>query len=149
MLDDNMNLKNLRMVLGQDNYHLLLPVAYRKGKRNEPWAVKTKLGLTLSGPLPKYEVAQVASTYHVAAEDNRLGAQIETWFSMESYAARLNVSGRSKVKRALEQLEKTGKLVDGQYEVALFWAEENATIQKNIFSAHSQCCSSERRLEKD
>ena len=42
--DDNMDLKQLKVVLGQDNYHLLFLVAYRKGKRNEPWAVKTKLG---------------------------------------------------------------------------------------------------------
>ena len=148
--DDNMDLKQVKVVLGQDNYHLLFPVAYRKCKRNEPWAVETKLGWTLSGPLPKHEVAQLAATCHVAAEDDGLGAQIKTWFSMESYATRVNVSGRSKDdKRALEQLEKTTKLVDGRYEVWLPWAEENATIQKNSFSAHSQFCSLERRLEKD
>ena len=41
--DDNMSLKNVKVVLGQDNYHLHFPVEYRKGKRSEPWAVKTKL----------------------------------------------------------------------------------------------------------
>ena len=41
---DNMDLKQVKVVLVQDNYHLLFPVAYRKGKRKEPWAVKTKLG---------------------------------------------------------------------------------------------------------
>ena len=55
----NINLKNVKVVQGQDNYHLLFPVAYRKVKRNEPCDVKTKLGWTLSGPLPKHEVAHV------------------------------------------------------------------------------------------
>ena len=69
---------------------------------------------------------------------------------MESYATRVNVSGRSgEDKRALEQLEKTRKLVDGRYEVGLPWVEDNATIQNKYFSAHSQFCSLERRLEKD
>ena len=72
--DDNMNLKNVKMVLGQDNYHLLFPVEYTEGKRDEPLAVQTKLGWTLSGPLPKHEVAQVAALCHVAAEDVGLGA---------------------------------------------------------------------------
>ena len=148
--DDNINLKNVKVVLGQVNYHLLFPVEYRKGKRNEPWAVKFKLGWTLSGPSEKDEVKQVAATCHVAAEDYELGPQIKTWFSMESYATRVNVSGRSKDnKKALEQLEKTTKLVDGQYEVEIPWAEENAMIQNNYFSAHSQFCSLEGRLEKD
>ena len=113
--DNNMDLKQVKVVLGQDNYHLLLPVAYRKGKRNEPWAIKTKLGSTLNGPLPKYKVAQLAATRQVAAEDDGLGGQIKTWFSMESYATRVIVSGRSREdKRAVEQLEKTTKIVDGR-----------------------------------
>ena len=148
--DNNVDLKNIKMVLGQDNYHLLFPVAYRKGKRNEPWAVKTKLGWTLSGPLLKHEVAQVAATSHVASEDNELGTQLESWFNMESYATRVNLSGRSKEdKRALELLEKSTKLVDGHYEVGLPLAEDIATIENNYFSAHSQFCSLERRLQKD
>ena len=32
--DDNMDLKQMKVVLEQDNYHLLFPVPYRKGKRN-------------------------------------------------------------------------------------------------------------------
>ena len=110
----------------------------------------TKLGWTLSGPLPKRDLAQVAATCHVAAEDDGLGAQVKTWFSMESYTTRENVSGCSKDdKRVLEQLEKLTKLVDGRYEVGLHWAEENATIQNNHCSAHLQFCSLERRLKKD
>ena len=148
--DDSVNLKNVKVVLRQDNYRLFFPVEYTKGKRNEPCAVRTKLGWTLSRPLPKHEVEQVAATCHVAAEHDGLGAQIKTWLSMESYATRVNVSGRSKDdKSALEQLAKTTKLVDGWYEVGLHWTEENATIRNNYFPALSQFCSLERRLEKD
>ena len=110
--DNNMDLKQVKVVLGQDNYHLLFPSAYRKGKRNEPWAVKTKLGWTLSGPLPKHEVTQLAATSHVAVEDDGLGAQIKTWFSMELYATRVKVSGRSRQKKsswASRKDNKTGR----------------------------------------
>ena len=89
--DDNMDLKPVEVVLGQDNYHSLFPVAYKKGERNEPWAV-TKLGWTLSGPLPNHEVAQIAAKSHVAAEDDGLGVQIKICFSMDSYATLVNVS---------------------------------------------------------
>ena len=139
----------MKVVLGQDDNHLPFPVEYRRGKRNEPWAVKTKLGWTLSGPLPKHEVTQVVATCHVATKDDRLGAQIET-YNVESYATRVNVTGGSREdKSALEQIKKTTKLGDGRYEVGLPWAEDNATIRINYFSAHSQFCSLDRRLEKD
>ena len=72
-----MDLKKVKVVLGQHNTHLLFPVENWKGKRFEPWAVKIKLGLTLSGPLAKYQVAHVAATSHVAAEDDSLGAQMK------------------------------------------------------------------------
>ena len=79
-----------------------------------------------------------------------LGAQIKTWLSMESYATQVNVSGRSREnKKALEQLAKTIKLVDGRYEVGLPRVEDNATIQNIFFRAHSQFASLERRLGKD
>ena len=53
----------------------------------------------MSGALPKHEVAQVAATSHVAAQYDRLRAQIKSWFNMESYATRANVSGRSKTAK--------------------------------------------------
>ena len=114
-----MDLTKVKVVLGQDNYHLLYPQEVRKGKRNEPWAVRTKPGWTLSGPFPKHEVAHVVATSCLATDDG-LSSQLKSWFNMESYATRLNVSGRSKEdKKALEQLQKTTKLVDGHYEVGL------------------------------
>ena len=86
----------------------------------------------------------------MASEDGELSAQLKSWFTMESYATRVDVSGRSKEdKRALAQLEQTTKLVDGRYEVGLPWAEDNPKIENNYFSAHSQFCSLERRLGKD
>ena len=62
-----MDLKKLKVVLGQDNYHLVFPVECRKCN-DMKLGCKTKLGWTLSGPLPKQEVGQVAAVAsHVAA----------------------------------------------------------------------------------
>ena len=83
-------------------------------------------------------MALVAVTSYVAPEDDCFDAQIKTWFSMDSYATRVNSSGRSREdKRAPEQLEKTPKPVDGRHKVGLRRAEDNAPIQKNYFLEHS------------
>ena len=49
----------------------------------------------------------------------------------------------------MNNLRRRQKLVDDRYEIGLLWAEENATVQNNYFSGHSQFCSSEGRLETD
>ena len=109
----------------------------------------TKVGRNECGPLLKHEVNHVVATSCLATDDG-LSSQLKSWFNRESYATRLNVSGRSKEdKKALEQLQKTTKLVDGNYQVGLPWADDQPSIQNNHFSAHSQFCSLERRLEKD
>ena len=51
--NDVLSLQDVKMVIGQDVYHLIRPLEYRSGHVNEPWAVRTELGWTVSGPLPK------------------------------------------------------------------------------------------------
>ena len=73
------DLTKVKVVLEQDNNHFLCPMEYKKGHKNEPWAVRNKLGWTLSGPLPKHEVANVASaTGHLASDDGALSAQLKS-----------------------------------------------------------------------
>ena len=56
-LSDLPNIKDsmtdVRVIFGQDAYHLIRPLEYKSGERNQPWAVKTALGWTISGALPK------------------------------------------------------------------------------------------------
>ena len=91
-----MKLKKVKVVLGKNNYHLLFPVECREGKRNKNW-------VDIQCTLPKHEVAQVAARSHVSSEADGLGAQLKTWFCMESYATRVNVTGRlEEDKRAVK-----------------------------------------------
>ena len=79
LLNAVFDLTKVKVVLGQYNYHLLCPMENKKGHKNEPWAVRNKLGWTLSGPLPIHEVANVVSaTSHFASEDGELSAQLKS-----------------------------------------------------------------------
>ena len=53
--DIKVSMADVKVILGQDAYHLIRPLEYKSGGRDEPWAVKTSLGWTVSGALPKKE----------------------------------------------------------------------------------------------
>ena len=49
--------KKVKLLIGQDNAHVLTPLEIRRGASNEPYAVKTKLGWTINGPLQSRQEA--------------------------------------------------------------------------------------------
>ena len=84
-----------------------------------------------------------------ASEDDALAEQIKTWWDIESYASRCNVSGRSKEdEKALQMLEQTTKFDGERYEVGLLWKRNDPFLPNNYSSALSQMKSLEYRLEK-
>ena len=148
--DSTINLKDVKVILGQDCYHLHRAIDYRKCGNAKPWAVRTKLGWMLSGPLPQQETAKLVTESLVAAEVDPLADQVKSWWSMESYASNCSVSGRSKEdERALEMLKATTNFDGERHEVGLLWKNAKPHLPNNYSSAVSQLKSLERRLEKD
>ncbi len=151
LADDKLKLKDVRLILGQDAYELIRAEEYRTGEHKQPWAVKTKLGWTLCGPLVRKETSYLAvATYLASVNQDPLAEQLKSWWSMESYSTQCDVSGRSKDdQRALQILQETTKHSGERYEVGLLWAENNPVVPNNYANAAAQLKSLERRLQKD
>ena len=94
--DSTINLKDVKVILGQDCYHLHRAIDYRKCGKSKPWAVLTKLGWMLSGPLPQQETAKFATESLVFADVDPLVDQMKTRWGMESYTSHCSVSEMSK-----------------------------------------------------
>ena len=90
--DSTINLKDVKVILGQDCYHLHRAIGYRKCGKSKPWAVLTKLGWMLSGPLPQQETAKLANESLVFADVDPLVDQMKTRWGMESYTSHCSVS---------------------------------------------------------
>ena len=146
--EETLKLKDVKMILGQHCYPIHRPEEYRSGANEEPWAVKTKLGWTLCGPLPQQKAVQMTASCVTASEDDVLAEQIKTWWDIESYASRCDVSGRSKKdERALQMLEQKTMFDGERYEVGLLWKRNDPFLPNNFSSALSQMKSLEFRLE--
>ena len=59
--DSTVNLGDVKVILGQDCYHLHRAIGYRKCGKSKPWAVLAELGWMLSGPLPQQETEKLES----------------------------------------------------------------------------------------
>ena len=94
--DSTINLKDVKVILGQDCYHLHRTIGYRKCGKSKPWAVLTKLGWMLSGPLPQQETAKFATESLVFADVDPLVDQMKTRSRMELYTSHCSVSEMSK-----------------------------------------------------
>ena len=101
--DSTINLGEVKVILGQDCYHLHRAIDYRKCGITKPWAVRTKLGWMLSGPLPRQESAKLATESLFAAELDPLAGQMKTRWSMGLYALNCSVSGRFEANKKTSQ----------------------------------------------
>ena len=147
--EETLKLKDVKMILGQTSYHIHRPEEYKSCANGEPRAVKKKLAWTLCGPFPQQRAVQMTASCVTASEDDALGEQIKTWWDIESYASRCDVSGRSKEdEKTLQMIEQTTKFDGERYEVGLLWKRIDPFLPNNYSSALSQMKSLEYRLEK-
>ena len=148
--DIKVSMADVKVVLGQDAYHLIRPLEYKSGGRDEPWAVKTSLGWTVSGGLSKKETKYMVASCTFSVSSDLLADQMKNWWDMETYASVCDVSGRSKEEKRVQAIsEKTTKHNGERYEVGPLCADDNPNLPNNYYSAYQQFLSMERRLSKD
>ena len=132
--EETLKLNVVKMILGQNCYHIHRPEEYKSCTNDKPWAVKTKLGWTLCGPLPQQEAVQMAASVVTACGDVVMAEQIKIWWDIESYASRCDVSGRFQHhEKALQMLEQTTEFDGERHEVGLFWKRKDPFLPNNYF----------------
>ena len=143
------SMTDVKVIFGQDAYHLIRPLEYKSGERNQPRAVKTALGWTICGALPKKETSNVSVSCNLSVASDPLVYQMKKWWDMETYASVCNVCGRSKKEKiALSILERSTKHKGERYEVGLMWADDNPDLPSNYYSAYQQFLSMEKSWRK-
>ena len=111
--------------------------------------MKSKIGWTLSGPLPAKQAATLATTATSIA-DVKLANQSSKWWHIESYASNYNATVHSKEEqRTIKMLEQTTRVNGEKFEVGHLWREDEVKLPNIFYSAMRQLKSIERRLQKD
>ncbi|XP_037292561.1 uncharacterized protein LOC119188794 [Manduca sexta] len=154
-------LQKPEVLIGQDNYNLLLPLEIITGKPNEPCATRTPMGWCLHGIIPKsFSSTLQHSTLLITAgcEDKyddscnlqELHDDVRRYFSIES----MGVSS-SKPRQNVEDLcawkhlENTSTLIDGKWQVGLPWKDNNCVMPDSLPTAVARLRGVELKMKKD
>ncbi|GBP07107.1 hypothetical protein EVAR_90644_1 [Eumeta japonica] len=107
-----------KILIGQDNWHLLVATETRKGHRNQPAASLTPLGWVLHGIRTRTIGQHVHYVHNLTAttEDN-MDEQLRRYFAIESLAITPKRPSNDPEQRAVNILkESTTQLEDGHYQ---------------------------------
>ena len=137
------------LLIGNDVPEALQPKEVRQSRNGGPFATKTVLGWVLNGPLgrkePRIHTANFVESNQTLNEQFLEFCNLE--FNDSMYSSKVTMSQND--HRALEIMEKTVKLVDGHYEIALPWKTYPPCLQNNKPMAERRLSMLKKRLEKD
>ncbi|XP_026314650.1 uncharacterized protein LOC113226290 [Hyposmocoma kahamanoa] len=147
------------LLIGSNNWELILTRELRVGGRNQPAASRTQLGWVVHGTVPRNAVYQRNNVLHVwtpdhplhenQQHDDRLHELIGAHFRIDALgiAQRPRVGGAD--QRVIEIVRRTMKKVDGGYEVGLSWKTDGTTMPLSYEAALRRLRAIERRMNAD
>lgn len=158
VLAQNIHLKDLdyctmscakpMMLIGQDNWELIVNHEIRQGKSGQPVASLTKLGWVVHGPLSTFPESAPESVNFISEKDD-LYELVKQQFELESIGisevSRKNVES----ERACKILDNTSRRVDSGWEVGLLWSRDEVHLPDNYDNAIKRLRGVENKMDRD
>ena len=144
-------LKNPEVTLriGTDVHEAHWRLEERRGRKKEPYAVRTPLGWSVAGPMGTTSGDEVTS-FFARGENDFIGQTVEKMFEMDfsekTYGQSLSMSLED--KKALSIMEESLKVIDGHYQLDLPFRDKPA-LPNNRILAERRLHSLAVRFRKD
>lgn len=140
-----------KLLIGQDNWELIVSRSTKKGKKNEPVASFTSLGWVLHGSdgSASRRVNFVTCT-HISAREDRLEKLVKDHFALEALGVKPRLPSTDIEAKAMDILKKTTRRLDnGRFETGLLWKNEDEEMPDNYKAAENRLRGIEKKLDKD
>ncbi|XP_072934977.1 uncharacterized protein [Epargyreus clarus] len=140
-----------KLLIGQDNWELIVSRATRKGKRGQPVASLTYLGWVLHGSDgAASRPVNFVTCAHVSSKEEDLEKVIKEHFAVESLGIQPRRPTTDIEERALAFLEETTKRLDnGRFETGLLWKNKEGKMPDNYKQAENRLRNIEKKLDGD
>lgn len=144
-----------RVLIGADNWHLIVTRKLLTGKRNQPAASLTELGWIIHGnaPLRTIErdteiICHVRTLQGNQDRDDELNELVKTHFDIDALGVSSKRKPDPKEERAKEIFERTVKRKKDCFEVGLPWATDEPTMPPSYDMAMRRLRGIERKMDK-
>ncbi|XP_072931477.1 uncharacterized protein [Epargyreus clarus] len=140
------------ILIGQDNWHLLLASRVRRGKKNQPVASLTPLGWVLHGSHNRIigRTANFVSHITEAPQEDKLEDLMKHYFAMDSLCINPKKPQSDPEEQALRILQKnTTQTEEGRYETALLWKREEVDLPNNYDNSLTRLMHIEKKLDRN
>ena len=138
---------DVHILLGQDNPEALVPLEIRKGRRGDPFAVRTLFGWSVNGPVTSSQPVSKQVISHFVTTS--LEEEVNKLWKLEDDGSVDHKSGWSQIDKNVVQMwdSETRRVTGGHYEVPLPW-KPNAYLANNVKLAESRLKSLMSSLKK-
>ena len=139
------------LLIGQDYPDALVPLAAVPGGKGEPYAIRTRLGWTVNGPMSVSETRGEQQAFFTQGERyERLDRQLERFWKLESSGLYDDDRAMSIQDRLVtERWEKAATYEDGHYTLPIPFRHEEPQLPDNKRMAELRLGSLRRKLEKN
>ncbi|XP_059061142.1 uncharacterized protein LOC131854040 [Achroia grisella] len=140
-----------KLLIGQDNWDLIVSREVRAGRRDQPVASYTLLGWVLHGCKTSLSNPVTFCGHLVEKkDDDNIEEMMKNYFKLESLCIEPRKPKNDPEQRALKILERESRrLPNGRYETGLLWREDSMKIPNNYTEARKRLHNLEKRLDRD
>ncbi|CAC5408414.1 unnamed protein product [Mytilus coruscus] len=127
------------LLIGTDSPNAHIPLEIRSGNENQPYAIRSRLGWAIRGPIEDTHASNVINVHFEEARDVLLQRQ-----------AQEDKNGLSiEDKEAMKMMESSITQEDGHYKLGLPWRDRETTLPNNMVLAHARLQQLKRKLSSN
>ncbi|CAG2247208.1 unnamed protein product [Mytilus edulis] len=145
------DLTEVMLLIGTDSPNAHIPLEVRSGNENQPYAIRSRLGWAIRGPIEDTHASNVINVHFEEARDVLLQRQLERmWTSDFDDRAREDKNGLSiEDKEAMKMMESSITQEDGHFKLGLPWRDRETTLPNNMVLAHARLQQLKRKLSSN
>ena len=144
-------ISDVTLLIGQDCLDAVAPLSSVRGERGDPYATRTRLGWTISGPMSGQRRNTTPTAMYMRAEGlAQLQGKVDRFWSLDSsgiFDAEKAMSTQDKA--VLGRWEKEATVQAGHYSLPIPFREEHPNLPDNRQMAERRLASLARKLQRD